>query len=71
MLGNSTSANNQDQIYASCTYIIIRSISVSVLEWLERRDCDRHSKGSKSTSTIFLGPWKDALRLHGGLGKQF
>ena len=27
-------------------------------QWLERRDCDRHGLGSKSTRAILLCPWK-------------
>ena len=30
----------------------------SVVEWLERRDCDRHGLGSKSTRAILLCPWE-------------
>ena len=30
----------------------------SVVEWLERRDCDRHVFGSKPTCAILLSPWE-------------
>ena len=30
----------------------------SVVEWLKRRDCDRHSLGSKPTRAILLCPWE-------------
>ena len=30
----------------------------SVIEWLERCDCDRHCLGSKSTRAILLFPWE-------------
>ena len=46
----------------------------SVVEWLQRRDRDRHGLGSKPTCAILLCPWKDTLQhfpLLGGLGKQF
>ena len=32
-----------------------------VVEWLERRDCDRHGLGSKPTRTILLCPWERHL----------
>ena len=45
-----------------------------MVEWLERRDCDRHGLGSKPTRAIPLCPWErhlTAVFLLGGLGKQF
>ena len=30
----------------------------SVVEWLERRDCDQHGLDSKPTRTILLCPWE-------------
>ena len=30
----------------------------SVVEWLQRQDCDRHSLGLKSTRAILLFRWK-------------
>ena len=30
----------------------------SVVEWLVRRDCDRHGPGSKPTRPILLCPWE-------------
>ena len=30
----------------------------SVVEWLKRRDCNRHGPGSKPTHTILLRPWE-------------
>ena len=32
-----------------------------VVEWLERRDCDRHGFGSKPTSAILLCSWEKHL----------
>ena len=46
----------------------------NVVDWLERRDCDRYDLGSKPTRAILLCPWENTLRyfpLLGGLGKQF
>ena len=46
----------------------------SVIDWLERRDCDQHGLGSKLTQAIRLCPWENTLRrfsLLGGLLKQF
>ena len=45
----------------------------SVVEWLERCDCDRHGLGSKPTRAILCVLGKDTLRhflLLSGLGKQ-
>ena len=33
----------------------------SVVEWLERWDCNRHDPGSKPTRAILLCPWKRHL----------
>ena len=33
----------------------------SVVEWLERRDCDRHGLGLKRTRAILLCPWERHL----------
>ena len=30
----------------------------SIVEWLKRRDCDRHSLDSKLTRAILLCPWE-------------
>ena len=30
----------------------------SIVEWLERRDCDRHGPGSKPTRAIVLCTWE-------------
>ena len=30
----------------------------SVVEWLKRRDCDRHGLGSKPTRATLLCPWE-------------
>ena len=52
------------------TFIIVGS----VIEWLERRDCDRHGLVSKSTRPILVFSWKrhvTAFSLFGGFGKQF
>ena len=32
-----------------------------MVEWLKRRECDRHGLGSKSTSTILLYLWERHL----------
>ena len=46
----------------------------SVVDWLERRNCDQHGLGSKPTCAILLCPWErhlTAVSLLGGLGNQF
>ena len=43
----------------------------SVVEWLERRNCDRLGLGSKPTRAILLCPWERHFPLVGDLGKQF
>ena len=45
----------------------------SVVEWLERHDCDRHGLGSKPSRAILLSRERHftAFSLFGGLGEQF
>ena len=46
----------------------------SAVKWLEHRDCDQHSLGSKPTCAILLYPWEKSfikVSVLGGLGKQF
>ena len=34
--------------------IVIKNLFGTVVEWLERRDCDQHNLGSKPTRAILL-----------------
>ena len=37
------------------------NLADSVVEWLERRDCDGHGLGAKPTRAILLCPWERHL----------
>ena len=55
-----------------CKLQFICNLVCSVVEWLKRRDRDRHGLGSKPTRAILLCPWKRhfaALFPLGSLGK--
>ena len=61
------------RILSNKTPIKIRIILIAgnLVEWLKRRDCDRHDLSSKPTRVILFCFWKRHFPLIGGLGKQF
>ena len=46
-----------ETLLTSSTVLIIIIVG-SVVKWLERRDCDRHGLGSKSTCAFLLCSWE-------------